>query len=43
MKHKSAEETSNEPPYNMVAKIVVTSSPTLEKSFLREVLIRLAA
>lgn len=40
---KRAEETGNEPPYYMVAKIVITSSPTLEKSFLTEVLIRLAA
>ena len=40
---KRAEETGNERPFCMVAKIVGNSSPTLEKSFLTEVLIRLAA
>ena len=40
---KRAEETGNERPYYMVAKIVGTSSQTLQKSLLTEVLIRLAA
>ena len=40
---KRAEETGNERPYYMVAKIVGTSSPTLQKSLPTEVLIRLAA
>ena len=40
---KRAEETGNERHYYMVAEIVETSSPKLAKSFLTEVLIRLAA